>query len=101
MHRAMSTEADSAYGSRPPLLCLYQAEEGIRDADVTGVQTCALPISPACAFAAPAFASSPTWAAGSEMKRKLARRMRRPEAMRCCGQAVSVTEAPLLQLPNW
>src|SRR3989442_9545136 len=30
----------------------FQAEDGIRDADVTGVQTCALPISPsrsACA----------------------------------------------------
>src|SRR5207344_3131690 len=32
-------------------LCLcffffFQAEDGIRDADVTGVQTCALPISP-------------------------------------------------------
>src|SRR3954451_9862209 len=25
----------------------FQAEEGIREADVTGVQTCALPISPA------------------------------------------------------
>src|SRR5690554_7516589 len=25
----------------------FQAEDGIRDADVTGVQTCALPISPA------------------------------------------------------
>src|SRR3989442_14387313 len=29
------------------LLCFFfQAEDGIRDADVTGVQTCALPISP-------------------------------------------------------
>src|SRR5436305_6711705 len=26
----------------------FQAEDGIRDADVTGVQTCALPIYPAC-----------------------------------------------------
>src|SRR5690554_7583244 len=26
----------------------FQAEDGIRDADVTGVQTCALPISPQC-----------------------------------------------------
>src|SRR3989442_898118 len=26
----------------------FQAEDGIRDADVTGVQTCALPIWPAC-----------------------------------------------------
>src|SRR3989442_12525890 len=26
----------------------FQAEDGIRDADVTGVQTCALPICPFC-----------------------------------------------------
>src|SRR5690554_8231666 len=31
-------------------ICLFffQAEDGIRDADVTGVQTCALPIFPTC-----------------------------------------------------
>src|SRR3989442_5634100 len=29
------------------ILFFFQAEDGIRDADVTGVQTCALPISPA------------------------------------------------------
>src|SRR6266498_6065076 len=28
------------------LFFFFQAEDGIRDADVTGVQTCALPISP-------------------------------------------------------
>src|SRR3989442_5832981 len=28
----------------------FQAEDGIRDADVTGVQTCALPISVRCAW---------------------------------------------------
>src|SRR5690554_7019667 len=28
-----------------PVLFFFQAEDGIRDADVTGVQTCALPIS--------------------------------------------------------
>ena len=28
----------------------FQAEDGIRDADVTGVQTCALPISPVPSF---------------------------------------------------
>src|SRR5207245_4609833 len=27
------------------ILCFFQAEDGIRDATVTGVQTCALPIS--------------------------------------------------------
>src|SRR6266498_1937888 len=31
----------------------FQAEDGIRDADVTGVQTCALPISPAAAVTGP------------------------------------------------
>src|SRR5690554_7613481 len=37
----------------------FQAEDGIRDADVTGVQTCALPIWPAAVFgtAAGAFAN--------------------------------------------
>src|SRR3989442_5394422 len=30
----------------------FQAEDGIRDADVTGVQTCALPISPPSPLAA-------------------------------------------------
>src|SRR5690554_6823976 len=30
------------------LLFFFQAEDGIRDADVTGVQTCALPIFTAC-----------------------------------------------------
>ena len=28
------------------VVCFFQAEDGIRDYDVTGVQTCALPISP-------------------------------------------------------
>src|SRR3989442_2244923 len=30
------------------LVFFFQAEDGIRDADVTGVQTCALPISSLC-----------------------------------------------------
>src|SRR5690554_302627 len=34
-------------GCRPVLFFFFQAEDGIRDADVTGVQTCALPIYPA------------------------------------------------------
>src|SRR2546430_11920347 len=29
------------------MFCFFQAEDGIRDLTVTGVQTCALPISPA------------------------------------------------------
>ena len=33
------------YMDRPFFVFFFQAEDGIRDADVTGVQTCALPIS--------------------------------------------------------
>src|SRR6266498_5191625 len=36
----------------------FQAEDGIRDADVTGVQTCALPIC-TCARCSPSSASAP------------------------------------------
>src|SRR5699024_12128222 len=35
------------------LFFFFQAEDGIRDRNVTGVQTCALPISPACAVRGP------------------------------------------------
>src|SRR5688500_20027616 len=38
-------EAESAVTARAILLFLFQAEDGIRDYKVTGVQTCALPIS--------------------------------------------------------
>src|SRR5215813_14652373 len=41
------------------LFFFFQAEDGIRDADVTGVQTCALPISRRCR------GSARTWAASS------------------------------------
>src|SRR5260370_27123960 len=49
------------------LFFFFQAEDGIRDSSVTGVQTCALPISsaaapPASGFA-PAIASAPMAAA--------------------------------------
>src|SRR5216683_5451900 len=33
-------------GRRPPIVFFFQAEDGIRDLIVTGVQTCALPIWP-------------------------------------------------------
>src|SRR3989442_3775937 len=39
-----SRSEDHLYG-RNGLFFFFQAEDGIRDADVTGVQTCALPIS--------------------------------------------------------
>src|SRR2546427_8267720 len=35
----------------------FQAEDGIRDLTVTGVQTCALPISPKCGRHVPAVSS--------------------------------------------
>src|SRR3989442_2715764 len=35
----------SPFSPPPQLFFFFQAEDGIRDADVTGVQTCALPIS--------------------------------------------------------
>src|SRR2546429_4955872 len=40
------------YGSRACCFFFFQAEDGIRDVAVTGVQTCALPISIAPAFRA-------------------------------------------------
>src|SRR5690554_6977272 len=43
----------------------FQAEDGIRDADVTGVQTCALPIFFPAAVAAPAGSTATRTAAGS------------------------------------
>src|SRR2546430_7115197 len=40
----------------------FQAEDGIRDLTVTGVQTCALPISRGCPRAASACVSKGRWA---------------------------------------
>src|SRR5690349_23652000 len=39
----------------------FQAEDGIRDLYVTGVQTCALPIFPGLAFAAPPGSTAKTY----------------------------------------
>src|SRR5699024_11730064 len=36
---------DVRYRAQAALRCFFQAEDGIRDRNVTGVQTCALPIS--------------------------------------------------------
>src|SRR3989442_6136348 len=49
MRRAAPTSAsaDSETGQIISSVFFFQAEDGIRDADVTGVQTCALPISSA------------------------------------------------------
>src|SRR5690554_7449895 len=41
----------------------FQAEDGIRDADVTGVQTCALPIL--CFTTSAAFAQTKMWVGGT------------------------------------
>src|SRR5439155_22082087 len=40
-----------------PFLFFFQAEDGIRDGHVTGVQTCALPILQRSCFLAPVWAS--------------------------------------------
>src|SRR5205809_4671993 len=53
------------------LFFFFQAEDGIRDVAVTGVQTCALPIS-----RAPSRASSRTWARPARASRS--RRYGRP-----------------------
>src|SRR5436305_12804856 len=68
-------------------LCFFRAEDGIRGADVTGVQTCALPISPpdrsrpdrapACAGNARATAAQ---ARAARPRRPTARRQRRPRS---------------------
>src|SRR5207245_5242972 len=56
------------------LFFFFQAEDGIRDATVTGVQTCALPILPACPWSPP-----------------------RPKQDRESSQ----TNLPILARPNW
>src|SRR3989442_5914251 len=43
--RTAAATAVAAPNPRTHLCFFFQAEDGIRDADVTGVQTCALPIS--------------------------------------------------------
>src|SRR3989442_11903696 len=61
----------------------FQAEDGIRDADVTGVQTCALPISwrSSCAFHGP-LTGGGLWA--RETRTNCARRSRAaPESIAC------------------
>src|SRR5215207_1082524 len=57
----------------------FQAEDGIRDPLVTGVQACALPISspPRARRARPADGSTPTRNAGHTRRRRAARRSRR------------------------
>src|SRR3989442_5467116 len=42
--RAQGTRAVSIFPPSMAVTFFFQAEDGIRDADVTGVQTCALPI---------------------------------------------------------
>src|SRR6266498_371779 len=56
-HAVAAQGTDHVCYEKPPGARLgrffFQAEDGIRDADVTGVQTCALPISP-CQVQSPA-----------------------------------------------
>src|SRR3989442_9011235 len=62
-------------------LFFFQAEDGIRDADVTGVQTCALPISQA-GVGAVATQSLGNTAYGDDGLRLMAMGATAPEAMR-------------------
>src|SRR5437667_8147181 len=54
----------------------FQAEDGIRDRDVTGVQTCALPIYEPCGHAAGGRCPSPSPRGGPETPRGRRRRER-------------------------
>src|SRR6266851_9284260 len=46
----ISSTSPSRMSHLPGSDFFFQAKDGIRDRDVTGVQTCALPISKACFF---------------------------------------------------
>src|SRR3989442_7583106 len=64
----------TAYPSTLRLCFFFQAEDGIRDADVTGVQTCALPISSALSPQRPI-----PWKPPSELRRHHHSPQARPE----------------------
>src|SRR5690625_5647835 len=49
MIAAQRNKLKSRFSTNLSLFFFFQAEDGIRDGHVTGVQTCALPISPAAA----------------------------------------------------
>src|SRR5215475_1552511 len=69
----------------------FQAEDGIRDFHVTGVQTCALPISPLTSRANPRVSSASPWTATiSEAKGKVDERVRV-----CTRRAYPGREGPL------
>src|SRR5438876_11010974 len=62
------------------MVFFFQAEDGIRDGRVTGVQTCALPISPRRAAASvPAAVANTAWAAPRARRRKSSCRARSEE----------------------
>src|SRR3989442_9771604 len=85
------------------LFFFFQAEDGIRDADVTGVQTCALPISPirhagrraewALAWHRPQF-SSP-WGFAARLER------RSPRIGRWSRTAVKLTRLIVVRMAAW
>src|SRR5260370_5950859 len=62
------------------LFFFFQAEDGIRDSSVTGVQTCALPISPAASSARARAQRRP--ASGNEGSGRQVRRGRTDPALR-------------------
>src|SRR5256886_3191948 len=61
--RQANTDRDQRRGgkSNGELVFFFQAEDGIRDLTVTGVQTCALPICASCAPRCPKQISHPTF----------------------------------------
>src|SRR2546430_12223817 len=69
------------------LMFFFQAEDGIRDLTVTGVQTCALPISVASARADATAAGRPAVAAPRARRRGAARAAARPGCNRGSGIA--------------
>src|SRR5437660_2941188 len=73
----------------------FQAEDGIRDGHVTGVQTCALPISTARGRSVPARSGSPS----SAVPRRAADfRTGRPR--RCCTLPEAVPSSPPQPSPH-
>src|SRR5205809_2172007 len=63
----VAADEESSVASKGLLFCLFffQAEDGIRDVAVTGVQTCALPILSVCVILVLAFFAAPEAKASS------------------------------------
>src|SRR2546430_13099435 len=80
--------------ARASLLFFFQAEDGIRDLTVTGVQTCALPISllaPRLTVAADGRALAPQWVGLETISERQSLRLRLRFALRAPPGTVEVT----------